>query len=162
MRQVAGNRGLGDFESQFQELAVDPGSSPGGFSSAIDRIRWRSSWVIFGRPERRRERKRQYQRNPARCQPTTVSGFTTTSTLAHLDHQRRRPSQKRRSQRLTRGLGFLRLRTPTCCRRATSSSPRSCRERKKAPNQERDARRNRIMGPVYMTQLSGRQVPASG
>ena len=30
MRQVAGNRGLGDFESQFQELAVDPGSSPGG------------------------------------------------------------------------------------------------------------------------------------
>ena len=93
---------------------MDPGSTPGGFSSAIDRIRWRSSWAIFGRPERRRESKRQYQRKPARCQPTTVSGFTTTSTLAHLDHQRRRPSQKRRSQRLTRGLGFLRLRTPTC------------------------------------------------
>ena len=42
---------------------MDPGSTPGGFSSAIDRIRWRSSWVIFGRPERRRESKRQYPRN---------------------------------------------------------------------------------------------------
>src|SRR5215831_21001313 len=27
-RQVAGDRGLGDFESQFQQLAVDPGSTP--------------------------------------------------------------------------------------------------------------------------------------
>src|SRR5215831_8159892 len=61
-----------------------------GFSSAIDRIRPRSSLVIFGRPGRRRERKRQYPRNPARCQPTTVSGFTTTSTLAHFDHPRRK------------------------------------------------------------------------
>src|SRR5215471_15675341 len=29
LRQVAGDRGLGDFESQLQELAVDPGSAPG-------------------------------------------------------------------------------------------------------------------------------------
>ena len=28
-RQIAGDTGLGDFESQFQELTVDPGSSPG-------------------------------------------------------------------------------------------------------------------------------------
>ena len=27
VRQVAGDRGLGDFEAQFQELAVDPGRS---------------------------------------------------------------------------------------------------------------------------------------
>jgi hypothetical protein len=122
-----------------------------GFSSALDRITSRSSVVILGRP-RRRERKRPYQRNPARGQPTAVFGFTTTSTLAYFDQQRRRPSPKRRSQRVNRGLGFLRLRTPACCRRATSSSPGSCRERKKAPNQERKTRRNRIMGPVYMTQ----------
>ena len=132
-----------------------------GFAAATDRMRSRSSRVIFGRPGRRRARKRQYDRNPMRCQPTTASGFTTTSTLAHFDHQRRRPSQKKRSQRLNRGLGFLRLRTATCCRRATSSSPRSCRERRKEPNQERKARRSRIMGPVYTTQSIGRRVPAS-
>src|SRR5262252_240655 len=118
-------------------------------------MRLRSSEVMVGRSARRREGKRQYQRNPARCQPTTVSGFTTTTTLAHFDHQRRRPSQNRRSHGLNWGRGFLRLRTPTCCRKATSSSPRSCRERKKAPNQERKARRNRIMGPVYTTQATG-------
>ena len=94
-------------------------------------------------------------------QATTVSGYTTTSTLAHFDHQRRRPSQNRRSHGLNGGRGFLRLSTPTCCRKATSSSPRSCRERKKAPNQERKARRSRIMGPVYMTQSTGGRVPAS-
>jgi len=38
---------------------------------------------------------------------------------------------------------------------------RSCRERKKALNQERKTRRNRIMGPVYMTQSTGSRVPAS-
>jgi hypothetical protein len=42
--------------------------------------------------------------------------------LAHSDHQRRRPSQKRRSQSLKWGRGFLRLRTRNCWRRATSSS----------------------------------------
>ena len=30
LRQVAGDCGLGDLEAQFQELAVDPGSTPGG------------------------------------------------------------------------------------------------------------------------------------
>src|SRR5262249_23154343 len=92
------------------------------------------------------------------CQSTTVSGFTTTSTLAHFDHERWRPSQKRRSQRLNRGFGFLRLRTPTCCRKATSSSPRSCRERKKALKQERKGSRGRIIGPVYMTQSTGGRI----
>ena len=43
----------------------------------------------------------------------------------------RRPSQNRRSHGLNWGRGFLRLRTPTCCRKATSSSPRPCRERKR-------------------------------
>src|SRR6516162_9678535 len=84
-----------------------------------------------------------------------VSGFTIINTLAHFDQKRRRLSQKRRSQSLNWGLGFLRLRTPTCCRKATSSSPRSCRERKKAPNQERKARRSRVMNPVYVTPSIG-------
>jgi hypothetical protein len=55
-------------------------------------------------------------RNPARCQLTTVSGFTMTSTRAHLDHRRRRFIQNRRSHGLNLGRGFWRLRTPTCCR----------------------------------------------
>src|SRR6266508_859766 len=46
------------------------------FSCASRRIRSRSSLVIFGLPGWRRERQRQYQRKPARCQATTVPGFT--------------------------------------------------------------------------------------
>ena len=37
----------------------------------------------------------------------TVSGFTITNALAHCDHQRRRASQKRRSQGLNWGPGVL-------------------------------------------------------
>jgi hypothetical protein len=56
----------------------------------------------------------------------------------------------------------LALRTATCCRRATSSSPRSCRERMKAPDPGRKARRNRIMSPVSLhDSVGGRQVRAS-
>ena len=115
----------------------------------------RSSGVILGRPERRRESKRQYQRNPARCQLTTVSGFTTTSTLAHLDHRRLSASQNGRSPRFNLGRGFLRLRTPTCCRKAMSSSARSCRERKNARSQERKAGRRRIISPSLHDSVEG-------
>src|SRR6516225_9407601 len=68
-------------------------------------------------------------------QPTPLSGFTTASTLAHLDHERPRPSQNRRSHRIC--LGVLALEGPPRYRRATGSSPNTFRHRKKAPNQER-------------------------
>jgi hypothetical protein len=55
----------------------------------MDRMSFRSSAVIFGRPALRRESNRQYHRKPARCQLTTASGFTISRTLDHFDHQRR-------------------------------------------------------------------------
>ncbi len=63
----------------------------------------RISTVTFGLPPRDRDRQRQYRRNPARCQPTTVSGFTTISTSAQLAQTRRRVIQNRRSKGLKRG-----------------------------------------------------------
>src|SRR5262249_51044206 len=140
-------RGLGDFEPQFQQLTVDPRSAPG----RILRRHGPDEVAKLEGDSRSADAVAQYQPNPARCQRTTVSGFTTTSTLAHWDHQRRRPSQNRRSPRVNFGRGFLRFRTLTCWRKAMSSSPRSCRERKNAANQETKARRSRIIGPVYTT-----------
>src|SRR5215467_4963147 len=102
LRQVAGDGGLGDFESQFQEFAVDPGSSPGGIldrhgSDEIAKLAgdFRSAGTTAG--------KEVPVATEPRAMPTTVSGFTIASTLAHCDQQRWRPSQNRRSQRLNRG-----------------------------------------------------------
>jgi hypothetical protein len=132
-----------------------------GFSAAMDRMSFRSSRMILGRPGRLQESQRQYQRNPARCQLTTVSGFTITKALAHLDHTLRSASQNRRSRRLNLGRELLRLRTPSCCRKAASSSPRSFRQRKNAPNQERKARKSRVIQPAYMTDSTGRRACAN-
>jgi hypothetical protein len=48
MSKVARDRGLGNFKSQFQELAVDPGSTQVGFSAAMDRMRSRGSGFLAG------------------------------------------------------------------------------------------------------------------
>src|SRR5262249_37809069 len=49
--------------------------------------------AIFGRPGWRCERKRQYPRNAARCQPTTVSGFTITNTLVSTRNGEAQPQE---------------------------------------------------------------------
>jgi hypothetical protein len=43
---------------------MDPESSQVGFSAAIDRMSFRTSELIFGRPGRWRERKHQYPPEP--------------------------------------------------------------------------------------------------
>ena len=58
-----------------------------GFSSAIDRMRSRSSGVIFGRPGRRRERKRQYQRNRGPTEPGAMPAHDRLR-LHHRQHAR--------------------------------------------------------------------------
>ena len=74
------------------------------------------------------------------------------------DHQRARPfrpptPEAQPEETIAKpqlGSGVLTcLRTPTCCRKATSSSPRSCRERKKAPNRSSAATPRRSRLPFF-------------
>ena len=66
-----------------------------GLSAFMRRINCRISSLIFGRPGRRNlDRNRQNSRNPARCQDTTVSGFTTIRALVQLGHRWRSAIQK--------------------------------------------------------------------
>ena len=97
------------------------------FSCAKRRIRTRISSLILGRPPRGRDFQRQYSRKPARCQPTTVSGWTITSASFHRDQVTRKTVQKSRSRGRNGGLGRLRLRTATCWRRARTSTTTSVR-----------------------------------
>ena len=95
--QIPGYGSLGDIEAQFLELSMDLGCSPGRISSASWRMSARISAVAFGRPAGARDCHFQKSRNPARCQPTTVSGLTATKTSAHRDQTQRRIIQNSRS-----------------------------------------------------------------
>src|SRR5262249_23723763 len=74
-----------------------------------------------GRPVRR-ERRRQYVRQPCRCQRSTVSGFTTRSEVCQPLNQRHAKIQKRRSTCSRRGRGLRRCRTTSRCRRQRLSA----------------------------------------
>src|ERR1700675_2014240 len=52
------------------------GAPQSGLAWLISRISWRISIETFGRPPRQRDFHRQNKRKPARCQQTTVSGWT--------------------------------------------------------------------------------------
>src|SRR3977135_13190 len=54
------------------------GAPHSGLARLIFRINWRISSGTFGLPPRDRDFQRQNKRNPARCQPMTVTGFTIT------------------------------------------------------------------------------------
>jgi glycogen debranching enzyme len=92
-----------------------------------------------------RDRQRQYNRNPARCQPITVSGFTISSTSAQRDHTLRNAVQNNRSIRLSLGRERLRFRTATCWRKARISRARSVRPTKKTRTAVTRSRMNRSM-----------------
>ena len=73
---------------------------------------------------------RQNRRKPARCQRSTVSGLTTTSTSAKRDQTWERSNQNARSLVLRRGRLDVRRRLANCWRRARFSSASSARERR--------------------------------
>jgi len=62
-----------------------------GFSTTMRKISSRNSLLIRFLPEifRWRDIQFQYNRNPARCHRTTVSGVTITRACFHWDHRRR-------------------------------------------------------------------------
>ena len=122
-----------------------------GFSAARQPMSARISAVAFGLPARARDCHFQKSRNPARCQATTVSGFTATRTSAHRDQMQCRVIQNSRSNRFNRGRGRFRLRRMSCCRKARISRAVSFRLRKKTWTAARRARMNRSMNPVCST-----------
>src|ERR1700730_14990938 len=73
------------------------GAPHSGLAMLISRISRRISTATVGRPERGRDFQRQYDLNPARCQRTTVSGFTIVSALRVLGAKRDSPTKIRRS-----------------------------------------------------------------
>jgi hypothetical protein len=83
--------------SSFWSSPCTLGAPQVGFSSAKRRISTRTSAVVFGRSPCARDRHFQKSRNPARCQRTTVSGFTMTSTSARQGQTRRKAAQNNRS-----------------------------------------------------------------
>ena len=76
------------------------GAPHNGLAMLISRISRRISAGTTGRPERGRDFQRQYDLNPARCQRTTVSGFTIISALRALGTKRCSPTKIRRSMAL--------------------------------------------------------------
>ena len=70
------DRRLRDFEPEHQQLIVNPGSTPSGFSVLIRRIRSRRSRPILGRPALFLDFHRQNTLKPVRCHRRIVSGLT--------------------------------------------------------------------------------------
>jgi len=89
--------------------------------------------LLVGAPwSAQRERRAQKRTKPRRCQPITVSGFTTTRVSAHRDHARERTTQNARSTGRNLGHGPARRRTASCWRRARFSATRLARGRRPA------------------------------
>ena len=81
---VFGDAGLADLDAELKQLAMDPRRSPQRIGNAHLADQPRISTATVGRPERSRDFLRQYDLNPARCQRTTVSGFTIVGALTVL------------------------------------------------------------------------------
>src|SRR5436190_22832988 len=64
------------------------GAPHNGFATLISRINWRISIDTAGRPGRRLDFQRQYDRKPARCQRSTVSGWMMASASRALGNNR--------------------------------------------------------------------------
>ena len=93
------------FATSIPSFASSPwmrGAPQRGFARLIALMRRTTSGAFAGRP--RLLFRRQNQRNAERCQRTTVSGFTTTSTSRHSSNTRESQTQRARSNRWMRGL----------------------------------------------------------
>src|ERR1035441_7304721 len=103
-----------------------------GFSATMRKISSRTSLLIGFLPTafRAREIQLQYNRNPALCQRTTVSGVTRINDLFQPVQNFRKTTQNSLSTELSRGRGRFECRARSCCRRARFSKMSSSRERK--------------------------------
>ena len=99
------------------------GAPQRAFARLISPISVRSSAEIFGLPTWLRDLKRQYARNPARCQRMIVSGLTIAIAPRTEGNQRESQTNRKRSVLLRCGrLGVRRRSTLICCRRTRFSA----------------------------------------
>ena len=105
------------------------GAPQPGFSAIIWKMRSRTSFDVGLLPTgfRTFEIRLQYQRNPARCHRTTVSGVTTMRTCFHPDQNLCAKIQKTLSNTVSLGLGRLRRNVTSCRRRSKFSKSRARR-----------------------------------
>jgi len=101
-------------------------------SATMRKISSRNSLLTHFLPARtrRRESHAQYRLNPARCQRTTVSGWTMINARFHAGQSRRKITQNSLSEVETCGRGCRCFNPTICWRRAKFSSSKSRRERK--------------------------------
>src|SRR5712675_684942 len=76
---VLGHAGLSDIDAELEEFSMIRGASQSGVAMLMSRISLRISCGTVGRPPRAFDFQRQYNRKPARCHLTTVSGLTIAS-----------------------------------------------------------------------------------
>src|SRR6202163_2562786 len=76
---VLGHAGLSDIDAELEELSMDPSAPHSGFAMLISPISRRISNGTVDLPPRAFDFQRQYNRKPARCHLTTVSGLTIAS-----------------------------------------------------------------------------------
>src|ERR1700738_4767752 len=76
---VLGHARLSDIDAELEQLSMDPRRSPQRIGNALSRISLRISHGTVGLPPRAFDFQRQYNRKPARCHLTTVSGLTIAS-----------------------------------------------------------------------------------
>ena len=99
----------------------------------ISRISRRISSSTVGRPPRRPDFQRQYNRNPARCQRTTVPGFTIANASQTLGNNRYRPTNTNRSMTPKESFsGAVRRKTFICCRNVRISASSATRDRNRS------------------------------
>src|SRR6476660_10172289 len=111
------------------------GAPHNGLATLIWRISCRISSVTAGRPQRCLDFHRQYDLNPAWCQPTTVSGRTIASAPYTLGNSRQIPPNINLSIETNRSfLGLARRSTLICClsTRISASSATCDRNRSRA------------------------------
>src|SRR5712671_136911 len=76
---VLGHAALSDIDTELEEFSMIRGAPQSGLAMLMSRISLRISCGTVGRPPRAFDFQRQYNRKPARCHLTTVSGLTIAS-----------------------------------------------------------------------------------
>ena len=137
------------------------GTPQAGFSAAMRTMSSRNSLPTHFLPARVgcRESHAQYNLNPARCQRTTVSGWTRIKACFHPGQSRRSTTQNNLPEAGIRGCGCRRFKVVSCCRSARFSKSRPWPEWKKRTGKTDKSLNQRSMRPVYTAQTKLR-VPA--
>ena len=109
------------------------GAPHSGLARLISRINRRTSIGTLGRPGRRLDFQRQYDRKPARCHRSTVSGRTMVSASRAFGNSRQtQPRTSLSAARNGNRAGWPRRSTMICCRSTRTSASSAARDRNRS------------------------------